>query len=458
MNKGKVNYIFKTIAYATGFFIFIIANTAYAAIDKIVFINDPQTITVGESSAQYQIQLQNSAGDKEVAPDTTYFTLPLEMGDFSSQKDSAIFTASSSIYIATNSSNKYFYFKPHSLGDYIMKITARNKDNTKSWETEQAVKVVNATTSDDISGNNTDTATTTVTTSGTTPVNQITRTITRTIYISVHSDPAELSDYSQNTVFGLSAGRERLAYVGNPVNFTADHKIPKDVSETTCIFKWSYGDGFGGVGEKVSHIYKYQGEYSIVLNGRCDKYTSVSRTIVKVFLPHVSLGITATGDLELKNNGDKEINFGGWEIKDNQNVFILPEDTIVSSGKIIILSRKDTKLYANLLYLFDPSGGEVARIDLMQTGNATSSIAIADLATNNNITLAKAEILIREYKNKINKYQNTALKGPILATSTSLSIKTTQDQSLKNNDEVEARSISTTTNSSKVKSFLSNCR
>ncbi len=50
------------------------------------------------------------------------------------------------------------------------------------------------------------------------------KTVVRTVYISTHSDPADLSDFSSDSSFITSAGRERVAYVGVPVEFAADYK------------------------------------------------------------------------------------------------------------------------------------------------------------------------------------------------------------------------------------------
>src|ERR1035437_6345108 len=118
MKKNKIVLFLLSISVSFIIFTFVFVNNVFPFVDKIVFINEPQIIKVGEFSKQYQIQLQDASGLIATSSDTTYFTLPLDIGMFYSKATgSEPFTASSSIYIATGSSNKYFYFTRNNLVD-----------------------------------------------------------------------------------------------------------------------------------------------------------------------------------------------------------------------------------------------------------------------------------------------------------------------------------------------------
>jgi hypothetical protein len=392
MLKNKCLFFLLCINLSTLLFVFASVNNVYASVDKIIFINDPQIIKVGEFSKQYQIQLENSSGEKEVAPDTTYFTLPLDIGSFYSKTDSEPFTASSSIYIATNSSNKYFYFKSDIVGEYVMKVYARNKDNTKQWETEQIVNVIDATSTENTENSNS-TSTATASSTNTTK----TTVITRTVYVSSHSSPEDLSDYSEKVPFETTAGRERMALIGSPVEFNAKYNLSQK-DQCSPSFRWSYGDGFEGAGKDVIHSYKYQGEYQVVLNGSCGAYSSISRTIVKIVAPNISILNLSDGDIEVLNNGNTEINIGDWKIKGIQKDFIFPKDTIISAGNKIILSKEDSQpeISSDRLSLNNPLGKEVA-FDYIRNAEQQTDISQSD----SYMSVSEAEKLLSDYKSSL---------------------------------------------------------
>ncbi|MFH0755142.1 MAG: PKD domain-containing protein [bacterium] len=406
------------INFSIIFFFSIFINNIFASVDKIVFINEPQTIKVGEFSKQYQIQLQDINNLITTSSDTTYFTLPLELGAFYSKTDGEPFTASSSIYIATNSSNKFFYFKSDIAGEYLMKVYARNKNNTKQWETEQIVKIVDEIDSP-FDNNSTSTATTTSTSKANIPVK------IKIVYISTHSGEENLSNYNEEEFFKISAGRERLIIIDSPIKFDAKYFLLQK-NQCTPIFRWSFGDGFESLGKNVEHIYKYPGEYQIVLNGTCGEYKSVSRTIVKVISPNIDLFNLENGDIEILNNSFYEINIGNWKIKNEQKNFIFSQDTIISAGKKIILSKEDMGIASttnssttstNKISLSNSINREVffnnikneKQQNLFSSQNTNTEI----LKNNSNILGSTAEKLIKENeekivldKQKINQKQN----------------------------------------------------
>jgi hypothetical protein len=182
--------------------------------------------------------------------------------------------------------------------------------------------------------------------------------------ISLHSSEEDLSDYNDgSSLFEISAGRERITYIGVPIEFVAKYKIDKSIEGRSPNFSWSFGDGISIDGEKVVHSYKFLGDYNIVLNAEIGDKKSVSRTSVKVLSPDVSIKTLIDGNIEVKNNGKVEINLGGWVINVLLSRFVFPKDTIVGPGKSIILSKDNTKIIVNnndLLALSNPSGGKVA--------------------------------------------------------------------------------------------------
>ncbi len=225
---------------------------------------------------------------------------------------------------------------------------------------------------------------------------QTTKIVTRTIYVSTHSGEEDLSDYNEKSVFEVAAGRERVALVGAPIEFGAKYNLLKK-DQCAPSFRWSFGDGFDVEGRNVTHTYKYPGKYQIVLNGACGDYNSISRTIVKVESPAISILSLENGDTEVLNNGNTEINIGNWKIKGGQKDFVFPKDTIIGEKNKIILSKEDlsSSYSTGKMSISNPSDIEVA---YYIKNNEQRNTGI--LFGGSSISVIEAEKLLKEYKTK----------------------------------------------------------
>ncbi len=176
--------------------------------------------------------------------------------------------------------------------------------------------------------------------------------------LSTHSEPEELSSFNSNSPFKVSAGRERLAYVGTRVEFAESHKGTED-SSISNIFNWSFGDGFQAFGNRVEHAYKFPGEYNVVLNAGSNDSRSISRTKVKVLLPNLSINYI-DGGIKITNHGQYEINVGDFILVEEIGSFVIAKDTIIAPNKFIEISLEDVKLnMGELISLKNPSGNVI---------------------------------------------------------------------------------------------------
>lgn len=304
-------------------------------------------------------------------------------------------------------------------------------DNSGNGNTESSTSTATSTNSDDDSSSG--------------DSNVITKTVIHNVYISTHSDPEDLSDFNDKTSFITSAGRERISYVGAPIEFSAGYKTAN--SSYNLDFTWSFGDGFNGSGQKVSHVYKYPGVYNVVLNGDNGTDHSVSRTKVTILAPQISISLVENGGIDISNNGKYEINLGGWKITDGSDSFILAKDTIIDSGKDISLSGEDTKIStgSGTVRLENPSGGEVAVLQMPVNNNtaepevSSSSPSIEEIL---GMKIENAEKLVSNYKKipAMPEYSN----GPVKEISRSYGLSTGGFQ---NTASVETSADSTTTES-----------
>ncbi|MFA5830400.1 MAG: lamin tail domain-containing protein [Candidatus Paceibacterota bacterium] len=186
--------------------------------------------------------------------------------------------------------------------------------------------------------------TTTDTTTDTNNDTALTSSSSRTFDTSAHVSPLSLSDFSQKQELYISAGRNRIVSVGSPILFEAYAVDAKGEKSQNISAAWSFGDGAQAKGAKVSHTYKYSGDYVVVLNAVGDGNEAVSRASVRVFSPKIILLLEEDGAVSLANDSAYEINIGDWKIRGMNGSFVASLDTIVLPGKKIIFSKANTAI------------------------------------------------------------------------------------------------------------------
>jgi len=274
MLKNKFLF-FLSLVFIYGF---LFINNTFAVVNKLSFITDIQTLDVGQVSNSIKVQTEDQNGTTTTANETIYLNLSTSGdGEFSSNGSNwkAIATlqnnfSTSSIYISSSSASRTFYYKGLSSGQHKITVSAKSKSGIVFGDIDQIVNIGIISTSTSGSENNSESTTSTTSTSTTTPntSSQNTRVITRTVYVSTHSGEEDLSNYEEKNAFQISAGRERLASVGSPVEFDSKYTLLQS-GQCLANFKWSFGDGFDATGKDVKHTYKYPGEYQVILNGDC---------------------------------------------------------------------------------------------------------------------------------------------------------------------------------------------
>ncbi|MCX6735997.1 MAG: lamin tail domain-containing protein [Candidatus Parcubacteria bacterium] len=175
---------------------------------------------------------------------------------------------------------------------------------------------------------------------------------------SAHESPLPLSDFSQKQELSVSAGRNRITAVGNSVVFETYAVDAKGGKAQNVSSLWSFGDGLQAGGSKVSHVYKYPGDYAVVLNVMSGENQAVSRAEVKVFSPEISFEMAEDGTIFLVNNSSYELNIGGWKITGTTGNFVIAPDTIIEAGKKIIFSKVITGIDFSLCQAVDLLSGD----------------------------------------------------------------------------------------------------
>jgi hypothetical protein len=172
------------------------------------------------------------------------------------------------------------------------------------------------------------------------------------------------------------AGNDRVTTPGSPVSFQAT--IKKNTAANSGVtFSWSYGDGNVGEGALVSHMYKYPGEYAVVLNAKSGNNFAISRFKVKVLEPKITL-MDNDGYVEVVNESLYEVNLFNWKITRKDKAFVFQPDTIILPKSKILIDHTLFKMRGEQeegLVLKNFLGQEVSRVGLAMSGEERQKLS-----------------------------------------------------------------------------------
>lgn len=206
-------------------------------------------------------------------------------------------------------------------------------------------------------------------------------------FVSVNSSSSagSISAVKYSNTFEVSAGSDKLVYTDTPTDFTATVGVPKGFSEQAVKYVWSFGDGGTGEGRKVSHTYKFPGDYIVVLNGSLSENPAVSRANIKVINPSVFISNTTGDSVEIANQGAYEINLKGWLVSNSREKFVFSSDTIIAPNKKITVPDEYMKLnlaQGGKVSLLNPSGKDASLSSAVSGGGLSPSFTNASSSSN----------------------------------------------------------------------------
>lgn len=142
--------------------------------------------------------------------------------------------------------------------------------------------------------------------------------------------------------------KEKFAVVGAGALFKGETIGTANGLSGKTRFLWNFGDGGTGEGESVLHIYKYPGEYVVVLNAVSGTHSPEDRVTIKAIPSELSISNIGTASdffIELSNNSAYELNLSGWLLKSGARYFVIPERSFILPKKKIIFPQETTNLF-----------------------------------------------------------------------------------------------------------------
>jgi hypothetical protein len=164
----------------------------------------------------------------------------------------------------------------------------------------------------------------------------------------------------------VEAGSSKTTVAGALITFDGIALGLKKEPLENARYTWSLGDGILKDGKKITHTYRYPGEYIAVLEVSSGYFSGSDRLKVSVIKPEIV--ISKIGDatdyfIEVTNNSKHELDLSGWILKSQNEQFFIPKNTIIIPQGKIIFSSLTTRLSfkqndkPSLLY---PSGATAA--------------------------------------------------------------------------------------------------
>jgi hypothetical protein len=299
---------------------------SFADVSKVVFVTDPQTIKPDILSGPITIQTQDSGGNEYKTPETIdiQFISTSATGQFLGSTGKPATT-----YMSSGTANKTFYYKDSSEGTFTITINIRGRNSGIELDADQTITVSSGASQNNNSDNQSEVL-----------GDSDTDNQSPSAQLAQSSGGGSTTNVStQNAKFEISAGSDRATSPGSPIWFQA--VVKKNTTGANAELNWSFGDGNVGVGQLVSHTYKYSGDYVVVLSSKAGDIFSVSRLKVKVTDLNI-LVADKGGYLEISNNSNAEVNLFNWKVENAGKGFIFQPNTI-------ILPHSSIKVEKNLL-------------------------------------------------------------------------------------------------------------
>lgn len=226
----------------------------------------------------------------------------------------------------------------------------------------------------------------------------------------IRLSPANQNFFVEEIV--VSAGHDRIATPGAPIAFRAGAQDRSGGRANGVSFQWSFGDGTTGSGERVSHSYRYAGEYIVVLNAYYLGSEAVSRARVSVVPAELAFGAhrAASDMIVIENRSSYEVNLGGWKLSGREKSFEIPSSTVVGARSSVTFSRALFGLpIGSSLSLVDPAGGIAAHEEEPRDKSSSKEVEVGRLS----IELATASRELKSVSGKLAELQKAAPPKPI---------------------------------------------
>ena len=180
----------------------------------------------------------------------------------------------------------------------------------------------------------------------------------------------------------VSALVPQKAVAGAPVTFDAAAVGVKKEPLPNARYIWSFGDGGVAEGKKAQHTYHYPATYTVLVDASSGEWSALDKKEISIAAPELTItGIKEGGNgyIEVKNNGQSEVDLSDWLLLAGSGSFRFPRGTVIGAKKAVPFPAAITGLPAD------------SSSTVLLYPNGTPVVAYAEMATVSEPEPLKAE-------------------------------------------------------------------
>lgn len=142
----------------------------------------------------------------------------------------------------------------------------------------------------------------------------------------------------------IDAGGDRTVFVSADSIFEASVSglIGEPLDSARVV--WTFGNGDRKEGQKVLYNFAYPGTYVVVADASSGKYAASERFVVTAIPAQVRLTNVTNEYIAIKNDGDIDLDIGGWMLISGGRHFIFPQRTYILPREEVFVSNARTGL------------------------------------------------------------------------------------------------------------------
>lgn len=134
-----------------------------------------------------------------------------------------------------------------------------------------------------------------------------------------------------------NAGSDKTAVVGADVYFSGKALGIKKEPLENARYLWNFGDGAISEGQNVKHVYKYPGEYIVILDVSSGKYSASGRLTAKIIPNQLEIIEANQNYIKLHNGSSVELDISHWFLRAGNISFKFPANTFIKANKDLMI-------------------------------------------------------------------------------------------------------------------------
>ena len=144
--------------------------------------------------------------------------------------------------------------------------------------------------------------------------------------------------FTKSEQISAKAGGDKTAIAGADIIFEGKAYGFKNEPLEKARYFWTLGDGSYKEGQNIRHVYKYTGNYIVVLNASSGDISASDRVNVKVIPNELQIVEIKNEFIKLKKKSDLILDLSGWFLRANGTVFNFPNYSLISANAELIIS------------------------------------------------------------------------------------------------------------------------